>query len=196
VRSIDEPLPLTFEIRPGRVVVEQGDAYPGAWIVRSGRLLMEAVDADGRRLAIDVLGRGDLVGGPPGWIAEATVRAWTEAWLAAAGPSALRDGLTRRAHRTASLAFALAWDPVPERVAARLHDLADRFGRPVPGGRSLRFPLTQEDLACLTGSNRETVNRALARLRRQGSVSGGGRRPFVVRRSVDHGVILAGAALR
>jgi CRP/FNR family transcriptional regulator len=181
VRAVDEPLPLTFEVRPGRVVVSQGEPYPGAWIVRSGRLLMEAVDPEGRRLAIDVLGRGDLVGGPPGWTAEATVRAWTEAWLAPAGPAALRDGLARRAHRAASLAFALAWEPVPDRVAGRLNDLVDRFGRAVPGGRCLRFPLTQEDLASLTGSNRETVNRALARLRRQGAVSGGGPRPFVVR---------------
>jgi CRP-like cAMP-binding protein len=142
---------------------------------------MEAVDAEGRRLAIDVLGRDDLVGGPTGWMAEATVRAWTEAWLAPAGTGALRDGLARRAHRTASLAFALAWDPVTERVAARLLDLAARFGRPVPGGTALRFTLTQDDLAGLTGSNRETVNRALARLRREGAVSGGGSDPYVVR---------------
>jgi CRP/FNR family transcriptional regulator len=182
VRSVEEPLPLTFEVRPGRAVVVQGDPFPGAWIVRSGRLLMEAVDAEGRRLTIDLLGRGDLVGGPPGWMAEATVRAWTESWLAAAPPAAIRDGLARRAQRTASLALALAWDPVPQRVTDRLLDLADRFGRPVPdGGRCLRFPLTQEELAGLIGSNRETVNRALAGLRRRGAVSGGGSDPFVIR---------------
>jgi CRP/FNR family cyclic AMP-dependent transcriptional regulator len=185
VRAVEEPLPLAFEIQPGRVVTTQGEVYPGAWIVRSGRLLMEAVDAEGRRLAIDVLGRGDLVGGPAGWVAEATVRAWTETWLAPAGDTALRDGLARRAHRAASLAFALAWDPVPDRVTARLRDLAERFGRPVPGGTCLRFPLTQDDLAGLTGSNRETVNRALARLRQQGAVSGGGSQPYVVRGAAD-----------
>ena len=159
----------------------QGEVYPGAWVVRSGRLLMESVDPEGRRLAIDVLGRGDLVGGPPGWSSEATVRALTEAWLAPAGPAALRDGLARRAHRVASLASTLAWDPVAERITVRLDDLADRFGRPVPGGRCIRFPLTQDDLAGLTGSSRETVNRALARLRRQGRVAGGGDAPFVIR---------------
>lgn len=181
MRSIDEPLPLTFEVRPGRVVVRQGEAYPGAWIVRSGRLAMETVDPDGHRLAIDLLGRGDLVGGPPGWVAEASVAAVIQTWLAPAGPAALRDGLARRAHRTASLASALAWDRVVDRVAARLDDLADRFGRPVPGGRCIRFRLTQEDLAGLIGSSRETVNRALSELGREGRVSGGGREPFVIR---------------
>lgn len=159
----------------------QGELYPGAWVVRSGRLLMESVDPEGRRLAIDVLGRGDLVGGPPGWSSEATVRALTEACLAPAGPAALRDGLARRAHRAATLASTLAWDRVAERITARLEDLAERFGRPVPGGRCIRFPLTQDDLAGLTGSSRETVNRALAKLRRQGRVAGGGDAPYVIR---------------
>lgn len=181
MRSVDEPLPLTFQVRQGRVLVRQGDAYRGAWIVGSGTLSMGTVDPDGRRLTIDVLGRGDLVGGPPGWIAEATVHALTEAWLAPAGSAALRDGLARRAHRASSLACALAWDRVADRLAARLEDLAERFGRPVPGGRCIGIPLTQEDLAALTGSTRETVNRALAELGRQGRVSGGGSRPLVVR---------------
>jgi CRP/FNR family cyclic AMP-dependent transcriptional regulator len=172
VRSADEPLPLTFEVRPGRVVVRQGEPYPGAWVIRSGRLLMDVVDPEGRRLALDVLGRGDLVGGPPGWIAEASVRAMVETWLAPAGPAALRDGLARRAHRSSALACALAWDRVAERVAGRLDDLAERFGRPVPGGRCLRLALTQDDIADLAGSTRESVNRALAELARRGRVTG------------------------
>jgi CRP/FNR family transcriptional regulator, cyclic AMP receptor protein len=172
VRSADEPLPLTFEIRPGRDVVRQGEPYPGAWVVRSGRLLMHVVDPDGRRLALDVLGRGDLVGGPPGLIADASVRAMIQTWLAPAGPAALRDGLARRAHRTSALACALAWDQVAERVAGRLDDLAERFGRPVPGGRCVRLALTQDDIADLAGSTRESVNRALAELARRGRVTG------------------------
>lgn len=174
MRSSDEPLPLTFQVRPGRVIVRQGEPYPGAWIVRSGRLRMDVVDADGRRLTIDLLARGDLVGGPPGWVAEASVTAEIEAWLAPAGPAALRDGLARRAHRATWLACELAWGRVQDRVLARLQDLADRFGRPVPGGRWVRIPLTQEDIAALTGSTRETVNRAIGRIGERGLIGGGG----------------------
>jgi CRP/FNR family cyclic AMP-dependent transcriptional regulator len=170
VRAADQPLPLAFEVRPGRDLVRQGEPYPGAWMVRSGRLLMHVVDPEGRRLALDVLGGGDLVGGPAGWIAEASVRPMVQTWLAPAGPGEVRDGLARRAHRSSALACCLAWDRVTERVAGRLDDLAERFGRPVAGGRGISLALTQDDLADLAGSTRESVNRALAELARLGRV--------------------------
>ena len=193
MRPADEPLPLALEVRAGRAVVRQGEAYPGAWVVRSGRLVMDVVDPEGRRLALDILGRGDLVGGPAGWIAEASATAMCETWLAPAGPTALRDGLARRAHRTAARACALAWDPVPRRVAGRFDDLAERFGHPVPGGRSVRLPLTQDDIADLTGSTRESVSRALGDLSRRGLVTGR-RGSFVV--CLDAPDAAAGRAFR
>jgi CRP-like cAMP-binding protein len=78
--------------------------------------------------------------------------------------------LARRARRTTWLACSVAWDRIADRLATRLDDLAVRFGRPVPGGRSLELPLTQEHLAGLTGATRESVNRALAELAAAGRV--------------------------
>ncbi len=170
MRIADDPLPLMIELRPGCDVIRQGDPYPGAWTVWSGALLMEAVDPEGRRFALDVLGRGDLVGGLPGWTAEASFRALLTSRLVAAGPAELRDGLARRAQRLAWTGCSLAWDRLADRVAARLDDLAARFGQPVPGGAVLRFPLRQEDLAGLTGATRESVNRALVHLASLGRV--------------------------
>jgi CRP/FNR family transcriptional regulator, cyclic AMP receptor protein len=170
VSVADDPLPLMFDVHPGRVVIHQGEPYPDAWTVRSGALLMEVVDAEGHRLALDLLGPGDLVGGPTTWTAEASVRALITSGLFVAGPVALRDGLARRARRAAWLACSVAWDPIADRVAIRLEDLAVRFGRPVPGGRCLELPLTQEHLAGLTGATRESVNRALAELAAAGRV--------------------------
>ena len=71
----DDPLPLMFDVHPGRVVIAQGEPYPDAWVVRYGALLMELVDPEGHRLALDLLGPGDLVGGPVAWTADASVRA-------------------------------------------------------------------------------------------------------------------------
>jgi len=169
VNTVDT-LPLMFDVRPGREVIHQGEPYPDAWVVRSGALLMEVVDAEGHRLALDLLGPGDLVGGPSTWTAEASVRALVTSGLFAAGPIALRDGMARRARRAAWLACSVAWDRIADRVAVRLEDLAVRFGRPVPGGRCLELPLTQEHLAGLTGATRESVNRALAELAAGGRV--------------------------
>jgi CRP/FNR family cyclic AMP-dependent transcriptional regulator len=170
VNTADEPFPLMFDVPPGREVIHQGEPYPDAWVVRRGGLLMEAIDLEGHRLALDLLGPGDLVGGPASWTAEASVRALVTSGLFAAGPIALRDGLAMRARRASWLACSVAWDRIAERLAARLDDLAARFGRPVPGGRCLELPLTQEHLAQLTGATRESVNRALGELAAAGRV--------------------------
>jgi CRP/FNR family transcriptional regulator, cyclic AMP receptor protein len=183
VHTTKEPLPLMFDVHAGRAVIHQGEPYPDAWVVRSGALLMEVVDLEGHRLALDVLGPGDLVGGPISWTSDASVRALVTSGLFPAGPAALRDGLARRARRAAWLACLVAWDRIADRLTMRLDDLADRFGRPVPGGRRLELPLTQEHLAGLTGATRESVNRALAELAAAGRVTRTGGR-YVVRPGV------------
>jgi CRP/FNR family cyclic AMP-dependent transcriptional regulator len=169
VTMAEDPLPLMFDVHPEREVVSQGEPYPDAWVVRHGALLMELVDPEGHRLALDLLGPGDLVGGPAAWTADASVRALVTSGLFPA-PIALRDGLARRSRRAAWLACSVAWDRIADRLAARLDDLADRFGRPIPGGRCLELPITQEHLAGLTGATRESVNRALAELAAAGRV--------------------------
>jgi CRP/FNR family cyclic AMP-dependent transcriptional regulator len=170
VNTTNDPLPLMFDVLPGREVIYQGEPYPDAWVVRSGALLMEVVGLEGHRLALDLLGPGDLVGGPTSWMADASVRALVTSGLFGAGPIALRDGLARRARRAAWLACSVAWDRIADRLMTRLDDLGARFGRPVPGGWCFELPLTQEHLAGLTGATRESVNRALAELVAAGRV--------------------------
>ena len=171
MRAANDPLPLLFDVHPGREVVRQGEPFPDAWVVRSGALLSEVVDAEGHRLILDVLGPGDLVGGPETATADDSVRALVPSGLFAAGSIAVRDGLVRRARRAAWLACAIAWDRLADRLLVRMDDLALRFGRAVPGGRRLELPLTQEHLAALTGSTRESVNRALSELVAAGRVA-------------------------
>jgi CRP-like cAMP-binding protein len=171
VGTVSEPLPLILEVHTGREIVRQGEPSPDAWVVRGGALLMEMIDVEGHRLALDVLGPGDLVGGPASWTSDASVRALVPSGLCVAGPIALRDGLARRARRASWLACSVAWDRIADRLAARMDDLAARFGRAVPGGSRLDLPLTQEHLAGLTGSTRESVNRALAELSATGRVT-------------------------
>ena len=56
------------------------------------------------------------------------------------------------------------------RVAARLVELAERFGQATGEGVRIAMPLSQDELAGWTGSSREAVSRALGTLRSQGLI--------------------------
>ena len=94
---------------------------------------METIDLEGHRLVLDVLGPGDLVGGPTGWTADASIRALVTSGVFAAGPVALRDGLARRARRASWLACSIAWDRISDRLLARLDDPRSDSANPSPG---------------------------------------------------------------
>jgi CRP-like cAMP-binding protein len=51
------------------------------------------------------------------------------------------------------------------RVAARLVELSERYGKPTPEGVRIDLPITQEELASWVGSSREGVNKALNTLK-------------------------------
>ena len=56
------------------------------------------------------------------------------------------------------------------RVAARLVELAERFGEPAPEGIRIAMPLSQDELAGWTGASREAVSKALRTLRTGGLI--------------------------
>jgi CRP-like cAMP-binding protein len=66
------------------------------------------------------------------------------------------------------------------RVAAIVGELADDFGVPVRDGLKLELPFSQEDLARLAGTTRETTSSAVADLARAGIVRGGRLRGLLV----------------
>ena len=56
------------------------------------------------------------------------------------------------------------------RVAARILELSERYGRVTPTGVRIDLPITQEELASWVGSSREGVNKALHTLKGLGWV--------------------------
>ena len=56
------------------------------------------------------------------------------------------------------------------RVAARLIELAERFGEPVEDGVRISLPFSQDELAGWIGSSREAVSKALGTLRGAGEI--------------------------
>jgi CRP-like cAMP-binding protein len=182
VRSMGavEPLPLVV-VRPGQSPVRQGEPCAGVWRIETGLLALEAVDPDGRSLLVDVVGPGDPVGGLEDHEAAWTATALRPARLFAIGPREGAAAMAGQIARLTSIASAFAWFPVGERVHRRLVDLAERHGRPVPGGVQLPCALTQDQLASMVGASRESVNRALMAMVRAGSIEVRGRGRYVIR---------------
>jgi len=78
--------------------------------------------------------------------------------------------MTTRLRQSNSVAEQLANLSASQRVVRHLCDLATRYGIADGGAIRIDMHLTQDDLASLSGTTRETVNRVLASLRDQGLI--------------------------
>jgi CRP-like cAMP-binding protein len=65
----------------------------------------------------------------------------------------------------------LVFHDAPTRLARLLVRLGDEFGEWMDGGLALRLPLTQQEMAMLIGTTRQTVSAALGQLVRAGVVA-------------------------
>jgi len=173
--------------RAGEVIFHQGDAGSTCHVIERGRVRVFVVGEDGRELSVRILGPGEIVGEMAlfeGLPRSASVEALEETstlelhrdvllWCLARSPALalglLRDLSARLRYVTAE-AEGLASLTVTDRLMRRLRQLAAWCGRPVEGGVQIGLPMTQQELASLVGTSRESVNRALVRLRRQGKV--------------------------
>jgi CRP-like cAMP-binding protein len=100
----------------------------------------------------------------------------------------LAASLGRRLTRLQKRLEQLSRTGVESRIATSLIELADDFGTPVAGGVRLDLPLSQEDLARLAGTTRETCSSTVASFARRGLVRGGRLRGLLV---VERATLLA-----
>jgi len=173
--------------RAGEVIFYQADPGSTCHIIVRGRVRILVVGKDGRELAVRILGPGDIFGEmallenlPRSASVEAleetqTLEFHRDVLLTCLRRSpALALGLLRdlsaRLRYVTEAAEGLALLTVAERLMRRLRQLAEWSGVPVPGGVRIVPPMTQQELAALIGTSRESVNRALVRLRRQGKL--------------------------
>lgn len=188
------PCAALRRLGPGRALVAQGAAPSHLFVVRSGAVRLARLRDDGEEAVLDVLGAGDAVGHLTlleGYDAEPLeARSITPVEVLAVDHDELRPLLWRRPE-LAAWAFRLALDELARRhavladtllgdvrgrVLSLLERLAGRHGRRVPGGVLVDLPLTQEELGRMVGATRESANRALARLAREGRLRRIGRR--------------------
>ncbi|RCG26130.1 Crp/Fnr family transcriptional regulator [Streptomyces diacarni] len=77
------------------------------------------------------------------------------------------------------------------RLARVLHQIAMTYGEPLGAGAVIRWPLTQPELATLSGAAEPTVHKALRRLRETGVISTGYRSITVEDLALLRGVAFA-----
>jgi CRP/FNR family cyclic AMP-dependent transcriptional regulator len=177
-----EPLPLAPPVSVGSVLVRQGDPAPPARIVVSGALLERTVTREGRVLVPSLPGPGDLVGSGETAPSPVTVIALRRTILRRAAADELATGLARREARALALAADIAWVDTTARIEARLREIAAIHGRPVAGGGlAVGVTLTQEDLAGLAGTTRESANRAVRSMLATGLLDRTARGRYVLR---------------
>ena len=122
---------------------------------------MWAIDDPGRELVLDLLGPGDLVGEGDGAVSAWTVTSLKPGRLRPAVSGELAEARAARRERIdrARVPARLARGPRPDRGPVGRARLTDR----TPGaGWALLLPaMTQDDVAALVGTTRESANRAL-----------------------------------
>ena len=159
------------------------------YIVVEGSVRVQLSRESGNDIILALLGPGDIVGemslltghGRSANVItrEITTLRWMErrAFLDALVrmPGFCRNlvfTLSRRLQLANERFHALAALDITGRVACQLLDLAERYGRLLPGeGTQIVFPLTQGELAEMIGATRERVNPIMVRLRRAGVIA-------------------------
>lgn len=182
--------------RRGDVVFYQGDPSGKLYVVEDGWVKLTRQSEMGDELLIDVFGPGSIFGEVSIFTNEP--RSGTVAALESVTMTSLsRDSfyrlvqahprialgcleiLARRLRALDDLVQDMSFLDVPGRLAKRLMELAEQKGVDTPSGTLIDLRITQEELATMVGTTRESVNKTLALFRRQGILTKHGTRMVI-----------------
>lgn len=182
----------------GTTLIAQEDLGDVVFWIVEGSVKVYRTQAEGGEVILSVLGPGEVVGelsvADPleHWATVTTLEDARVLWMDGEGFRALLEDmaplrvglvelLCRRVREADDRLEALAALDVEGRVACVLLSLARRHGEAkVGGGMRIPIPLTQADVAAMTGASRVRVNQVLAKFRRHGWVTLDGRRRMSV----------------
>jgi CRP-like cAMP-binding protein len=182
-----------IRLRRGDVLFREGDEADKLYLIQTGKMKLGTSSPGNRENLLAVLGKGEIIGEltlfDPG-ARTATATAVTSAnllqlsheafveWLDQnpAASMQLLKALAQRLRRTNEVVGGLVFFDVPGRIAKALLDLAEQFGEETADGTQVvQHHLTQEELAHLVGSSRETVNKTLTDFANRGWIKLDGR---------------------
>ena len=179
----------------GEFIFDEGDTDHRLYLLEQGRVKLIRESNDERIQLLSIHGPGEVLGEIPVFdpsggprtasavaMGDGTRVVWLErdvlfAWLdkhprvAVDMLQVLAGRMRANNERICDLVFM----DVPARLAKTLLNLAARFGEPVEAGLMVPHNLTQEEMAQLVGSSRETVNKALMDFANRGWIAREGR---------------------
>jgi CRP/FNR family cyclic AMP-dependent transcriptional regulator len=174
--------------RPGQVILSPDDPPDRIHILKKGKVRVYRVTPDGKQLTLDLYDRGTILGdmGLLGQdpIPEAYAETIDDAVICTITPDELRrlierypaigvniiSYLSNRLREAERELEAMAYQRVGQRLARKLVDLAQRFGIQTVRGTLIQARLTQQELADMIGTTRETLAHTLSDFRRRGLV--------------------------
>jgi CRP/FNR family transcriptional regulator, cyclic AMP receptor protein len=173
-------------------VFEEGDPGYEVLIVEQGSVKLVRVSTDGRELVVAVRGEGAILGelsAIDGGVRSTSASTLTPVQLIAVSferfrelldtragiARALLDVLAERLRESTDRALELGTADALTRVCRRLAEFADLDPAPPVDGVVLTVPLSQQEIASLSGLSREAVVKALRTLRELGWIDVAGR---------------------
>jgi CRP/FNR family cyclic AMP-dependent transcriptional regulator len=181
----------------GDDLFRQGDPADSMWLIKAGSVKLWKTTEDGRVLTLDIRKAGDLLGenvlteeggtypvaatclGPT--LTCGIDRRTFENLVTrypAVGLAVIRN-LSRRIDHLSGKLGAFVEPTLDDRLYEVLVNVAREVGTRAPGGWTIAFPLTHEEIGFLVGAHRVSVTRALGKLRDAGRVRTAGKYLFV-----------------
>jgi CRP-like cAMP-binding protein len=170
---------------PGQVILSPDDPPDRIHILKRGKVRVYRVTPDGKQLTLDIYEPGTILGDMrllgQDRLPEAYADAIDAAVICTITPDELRrlverypiigvniiTFLSRRLQEAERELEAMAYQRVGQRLARKLIDLAQRFGVDTVRGTLIGTRLTQQELAEMVGTTRETLAHTLADFRRR-----------------------------
>lgn len=168
----------------GERLLQEGEPGDKVALIVSGRVKVSCAGSDGRETVLDFRGPGELVGElsaldrRPRSSSVTAIEPVEALLVGAADFRALLERatfalellrvLSRRFRDADRKRIEFGATDTVGRVAARLVELAERYGEPTAGGTVIALPISQEELAGWTAASRAGMAAALRTLRELG----------------------------
>jgi len=185
IQAIGHATTMTHCVR-GQQILSPDDPQDRIHIIKKGRVRVYRMTPDGKQLTLDIHEKGTILGDMEllgqDRLPEAYAEAIDDGVICTISPDELRKlierfpligvniirHLSRRLQTAERELEAMAYQRVDQRLARKLLDLAGRFGVTTERGTLIGARLTQQELAEMIGTTRETLAHTLADFRRRG----------------------------